>query len=376
MQMYFVRCTRPDGSTVVERVNAPSATAALAGCRARGYTDTQLVADEILSGSKQADLETELSAEDEVGIMLGGRWTAAWIAFRSGWFIWVPALGLVLYRVLVHGTLGLLGIAALAAVGFCVHLAMRSALASQPYNQLLRAIARGHWERALRLLEPLESSPQMAEANASSELGFRRAQILIGLGRHAEARAAAEAAAADPSQPDWFLLLRMADFHLGLQDGAAAEACYRKAIELAAQNAVVHLAYAEFQAGHTRRDPRGARGSLETARYHTVAPTLRWAELKIEGMIEFEEGSYPSALDKLERARVELRRLPDTGTTPVADAYIGAYSCLALAAMGQRDQAAERYRRIEPWLAPHPLGDLTARCRTAIGLAPRTVPAL
>lgn len=369
MQTYLVRCTRADGSAVVERVAAPSAEAALRGARDRGYAEVQLLADEILSGSKAPDAEHDLAAEDEVKIMLGGRWATAWVVFRSGWFLWAPAFLLLVYQLEVRESVGAFGVLALGAIGFVVFLAVRAAFASKPYNDMLRAIARGRWPEALRLLEPLEASPQMAQVNATSELCFRRAQIMIGLGRRAEAQAAAEAACLDPSQPDWLLQLRMAEFHLGTQDTAAAERCYLKAIELAPQNAVPHLADAEFRAGHVKRDPEGARRSLETARYHTVAPTLRWAELKIEGLIDVEETSYASAYDKLEQARAELRKLPDPGTQPVADAYIGAYSCLALCGMGAQDRAAKAYVHIEPWLAPHHLEELVARCRAAIGIA-------
>jgi len=368
IQRYFVRCRTPDGAETVERVRAPDASAALEMCRKRGFTDVELLMDEILSKGDMRNAEDELTPEQEVAMMTAGRWGGVGVIFRQTRIFWIPALLVVVYRVAMGEPLGWLGGAAVLVLLACSGLAIYVFLAAEPYRQLMSAISAGRWEEALRRLEKMEGSSKFAQSIPPAEFAFRRAQIYARLGKREQALAMARRGMEDPSQPAWHLELRMGDFHAtALRDAAAALVHYRRAAELAPDNSIVHLSAAEFHAGHLARDPAAARAALEVARRCTLAASTRWAELKIEGMIAVEEGAHADAFDKLEQARAAVARLPDTGLTPLVDAYIGAYSCLALAALGRRDEARRHYATIENRLRPHDLDDLLERCRAAIG---------
>jgi len=364
MGRYFLSGVSPEGRRETHRVEAPSGQLALNALAARGFSGLTLISGEIQAIPVRSRPGQELPAADEADMAFHGRWFTAWVVLKGTWLVWIPALALLAYRAASARSFGAWEIAAAGVLSFSLALAVWAARAADPYTRMVGAMARGRWEEGLRRAEALKAHPRLSGQIPPSEIDFQRAVALLRLGREAEAEGALAEAHLDTSQPDWLIELRSADFWIARRELARARQCFERAVELAPGIAETHLALAQFLGGHLR-DTLGARASLHRALAFPIAKSVRWAVSHVEGIVHLEEGDARGAKALLQQARAEFQRLTDPGFGPVVDAYLGAYLCLAHAALGETADSEREYRAAARWLAPHRLDDLLDRCRGA-----------
>lgn len=374
MGSYLIAGRPAGGARVVEQVEATNAKEAVATLEARGFRDLELLGgdlDAVVVDEFRADGAppprglAQITPGERARIDRSPPSYLAWLFFKKTWWIVLPAAGYLIARWAFDALWSGCELVALLVIGLAVWLAILVTRASLPYRRLVEAGARGDWNDVLRRLPAVERGTSIRPAVPAAEIAWRRACALIGLGRDEEALAGFAAVAG--GSPPWFHELRLADLHSRRFADDEADAAFRRAVELAPETPETHLSYAEFLAGFRKRDPRTARQCLERARRLPLAANVQWAVHRVEGMIAVEEGDLGEARAHLEAARTALARLRNAGLHELVDAHIGAYLCLALAGLGERDAARRELTAAETWLRPHGLEPLLARCREAVG---------
>jgi tetratricopeptide (TPR) repeat protein len=373
MGRFFVRGVDPAGRKRTERVSAESAAEALAQLGGAGWRDLELLSDAIFAtlGTPAAEaqrpqVEATFDPNEELSFSrFGTRWQV-WMLIKKGgwvlvalalWLLWRRATGRVFDGWEPTLWLSLFGMLAVAAYMLW---------STGRYKRLVRASAAGRWEETLRRAESLQRS-SIGKLIVPSELAFRRAGALLGLGREAEALAVL-ANADRNGTPEWAFEARLGDFHARRKRLDEALACFQRCVELGGQHAESHLSLAEFLAGYQMRDPVGARAALAQARSLPLAATVQWAVERIEAMIAIEEGRFDEALGHLQRSRSALLRMADGGLHALQFAGYAAYAAIALGGLGRREEArtALAAARAEQWLRPH-VPDLLSRAQAAAG---------
>ncbi len=369
MPWFLIRVRRSAaGAPEVERFEAPTAAEAIDAARAVGFSEPELLTDDLSAGvgalfpaEKLERVRAGLSPAEERQAGSGG-WAVAGLMFRKSLWVWIPALAIILWRRSVGAPFGgLEGLAwlILATIALAAILVQR---ATAPYNAMLAALVGGRFEEALRRSEKLRSKLP------AYELAFRRARALHGLGRVAEAEAEMRSIDADPGVAKWMADLRWCDYHQLDLDAGQARAAAERAFLAQPGSAMVWLNAAELEAGPLSRDAERAAELLGRARQLPLAREVRWGVEKIEGMIRLGLGEAAAAIPSLEAARRELARLPYTAVRPAADAAIAVELARALAATGEKGRAAIELAAAEPWLVHHPLGRLLiAQARSELG---------
>src|SRR5262249_24559713 len=119
-------------------------------------------------------------------------------------------------------------------------------------------------------------------------------------------------------------------------------------------------------------NPRRARELLARARSHAISDVLEPFAIKVEGMIQLEEGRAREARELLEEA---FRRASAFrhASPPMGSALDMMHAALALAyaAEGDTDRARRHYELARPRLQALKLDDVLDRCEKAIGLPQR-----
>lgn len=361
MGRFFVAGTDPAGRRRTERVDSASGAAALAELAGRGWRELELLTDNIMASvdtpGAQAHrplVEKVFDPEEHFAFFRRGKAWELWMLVKKGGWIFLVMVAYFAWRrwsgARWSGWDQVLLAAILVGVGSVI--AMR--WSSGRYRRMLVASAAGRWPEALRRLDGLERS-WVGKLVPPLELGIRRANALNGLGRETEALAVI--ASLDRSaQPDWMFEARVGELHARRRDRAQALACYRRAVEVAGEQAETHLALAEHLAGFLERDPDGAAAALERARAYPIARSVQWAVERVEAMIAVEEGRYEAALQHLARSRASFfANLTDGGLHRGFLAHLAAYAAIALGGLGRHDEArtALRATDVETWLRPH-----------------------
>lgn len=109
---------------------------------------------------------------------------------------------------------------------------------------------------------------------------------------------------------------------------------------------------------------RSPGGGITTERVFAPDAKAALGKLSARGYTELELLS--SAFEAAPVLQEEEKLLADEqGINVLADAYLGAYSSLGYAALGDRESALREIRAAESWLEPHDLDGLLERCRVA-----------
>jgi hypothetical protein len=361
MGRYFVRGIEPTGKRRTERVEANTPREALARLESTGWRELELLTDSISAESSAGFesvrplVEKVFDPAEEHGFRRHGTAWQLWMLVKKGGWVFLLFVAWFLWREVADpgfgGWEGTVWFAILVAAGVVAHMLW----STRRYTRMVEASAAGRWEETLRRADALARSG-LAKTIGASELAFRRAVALLGLGREAEALAILEGVDRTGT-PDWAFEARLGDFHARRGRLDEALACYRRAAEAGRDHAEAHLSLAEFLAGYQQRDPRGAREALARARTLPIPANCDWGVARIEAMIAVEAGRFAEALEATQRAREALRRLPDPGLFPLIHAHLGAYAAIALAGSGRPADARD-------WLRPH-APELLARARAA-----------
>lgn len=374
MGRFFVRGIDASGRRRVERVVAGTGPEALARLAETGWRELELLTDAFGAGvttpaaeATRAAVESTYDAEEELGFGRHGALWQLWMTVKKGGWV-------ILLAVVYFGWRRATGVRwtgwdhfLLLAIAVCLVASIVTFWSSGRYRRMVLASAAGRWEEALRRVERLQRS-RIGKLIPPHELGMRRANALLGLGREAEALAEVERLDTT-GLAEWMVQTRLADFHTRRRRRAEALACLERAVELGGGQAEPHLSLAEHLAGFLERQPAAARAALERARAFPIARNLEWAVARIEAMIAVEEGRYEAALQHLAKSRrAFLATMADAGLHRGFLAYLAAYAAIALGNLSRTDEARAALCKTdaETWLAPH-VPELLDRARAAAG---------
>jgi hypothetical protein len=372
MGLFFVAGKDPAGRRRTERVEAASAAAALAALAARGWSDLELLTDAIMANvstpaveAHRPMVEKTFAPEEQVGFLRHGRLWELWMLVKKGGWVFLVLVTYFVWRRLDGARWSGWDHFLLLLLVFIPLTTAAVLWSSGRYRRMLMAGAAGRWEEALRRLDALERS-RIGKLIGPLELGIRRANALVGLGRDAEALTVVDRIDR-AAQPEWMFEGRVGELHARRRRREEALACYRRAAELGGEHAEAHLALAEHLAGFLERDPAGAAAALERARAFPIARSLQWAVDRVEAMIAVEEGRYEDALRHLASSRAGFHNnLAGSGLDRGFVAHLAAYAAIALGGLGRVEEARAVLRAAdtETWLRPH-MPELLDRAKEA-----------
>ena len=368
MPEYVLTARDLEGRKVTERVEAPSADAAVQVLRDRGCTEVVLHTDDVGAlYPVEDDVGKPVSPREYLALRmihgyLGDVVFLARKMYVSGWMLVLVAAVLLGARRMMTRPWSGLDSVLVAFLALPVVLAVVAALLSpvRRYNRLLEHVAWGRWQRVLELL------PSLQGKITPDESAFRKAEALAGLGRLDLAMRTVEPFSDGSQIPEWLYWGRLANVYesAGLTDQVVAS--HRKAAELAPDNATVLLDLA-LAILRYQRDPRSARALLEQVKTHAISDFAAPFVLMVEGMAALEEGRASGAKLKLEQALAGVR--PFVGGCPLLEVFVAemhAYLAIDAAAHFEWASARRHFRRAERRLRAVHRDDLVRRCEDAL----------
>jgi tetratricopeptide (TPR) repeat protein len=360
-----------EGRKETVRVEAATADLAVKQFKNQGYSEIVLHTDDVGARyTHQRDVEDAVSPKEFVRFrnlgVLGDLLFVVRKSYAQGWYWHLAAIGVIAVRRYFGWPLGLLDIVAVIwlAIPLVVALGVQLFGSARRYNEVVEAISWGRWEEALRRL------PAVRGKIPVEETAFIEAKALAGLGRLDEAIKVLKPFADGQDMPSWLYWGRIGDVYYAAGKYELIVPANEKAAELAPDNPTVLLDLAMALVRY-RQDAVRARKLLQQARTHALSDVLVIFAEVIEGMIELESGNPSQARYLFDKSLAALA--PFRNATPLIGAAIDrtyGYLCLAYAAMGDRDQALQYYRRAEPRMRALRSDDLIDRCEAALQLKP------
>jgi tetratricopeptide (TPR) repeat protein len=233
------------------------------------------------------------------------------------------------------------------------------------YDRFVEHAAWGRWKNVLRILPVLSL---WFPVRLRHELAFRKAEALAKSGRLDKALGIVRGYENNDGLPDWLYCARLADIYRAAGDWDESIAMQERAVELAPDNPTVLLNLAVNLLRH-RHDAGFAKELLEHAKTHAVVKMMAPAVAWVEGLLELEQGDPNQARNRLESALQSANEL--WVGNPSGRAHIDlihADLAVALARVGDREQAMLHFRRAEPRLRALGQDHILRRCRDEMGL--------
>jgi tetratricopeptide (TPR) repeat protein len=231
------------------------------------------------------------------------------------------------------------------------------------YQRLLQAEVLADWEDVLRRAEATKDFIPV------SEYHFRKALALIRLGDVDEGFRCFRKLEFTADIPDWLYWCLLAELHFIANQREQGFAAGAKAVELAPNNTLVLLDFAENLLLH-HGDVALAREMLARAQKLPISDMLEHAESAIEGILALESGDAAQARLHLARALDQARIMMGNALWPLTFAKIETYLSLACAGVGDLEAARMHFARIEPLLEAHGKDEWLRRCRAALAREP------
>jgi tetratricopeptide (TPR) repeat protein len=368
MPQYLLSGSKPDGQRVTECVIAPSADAALADFRSRGYYDETLHTDDVgaLFTNQQAMAADVSPAEYLRYRDQGGYWNTVWRNLKRTyllhWFFCVCALTWLISRPLLGAAWGTLDVIAAAALVLPL-LAVPISTAFRPsvrYDRLIDAACWGRWEEVLRLLPGLRGRiPPM-------ELAIREGQAWAGLGNLEKGLAIVAPFRDGVQVPEWLYHSRLVELYSAAVRWNLMIPAMEQAERLAPDNATVLLDLAVLVILIERDLPR-AKALLAKAKSHAISDLLVPFAEEADGLVALEEDRPAEAHRLFSSAiRAVAPRVPSQPVFGTQVAILHAYLTIACAALGDESAARQHFAQAEPRLVARKLEPLLKRVEEAL----------
>jgi tetratricopeptide (TPR) repeat protein len=361
------------------KVQAESAQAARATLTAQGWTELELMRDEIASlaaaGVQAADWmkEEAMSAEHEAEFLegKGPGLTAQWLgSLKESWFTLVVFGSLLVWGILRHGsisiTIGTVGLAFFILLVPALHLFFTVPIRN--YARLNKAKVWARWDEVLQCVERLRRSHRFTRLGIGEvELVRCRAQALAALGRLEEGVAEFRPLERSPGLPRWLYLSHLSSIY----DSAKA---YEKSLECRIQataekpdsSAVwIDLAYGLARSLNRPAEARQALARAEaleiTGMGKNYLPFLR-------GIICWREGNFTEAKNQLELAVTSFKnQQPQNELLEGVILLAKSHLCAVNGALGNTREAQALFREVEKYLVAHRENELLEACRRHLG---------
>lgn len=376
---FLWRGKNAQGTSGTERVTAADARAAREQLTAAGWTELELITDEIASLSGQnvqaADWmkEEPLTPEQEVAFFegKGPGFLVQWMnGIAESWLTLLIFGGLIAFGVLTHRTwpivIGAIPIAFIVLLGPAVHLFL--SLPLREYNRLNKAKVWGRWEEVLKCVERLRSRHKLTRLGVGEvELTRCRAQALAGLGRLDEGVREFQQLEHSPDLQHWLYLSHLSTIYDAAKAWHESQECRRRAAE---EKPDTSATWTDVAYGNVRgfNRPAEAREALKRAEELEITGLGKAYLPFVRGMILWREGQHAAAKPELNQA---LQGLAPFATNPLTEGLlllIKSYLCAAHRALGERSEADKLFAQVEKFLIANRETELLEACRHGTAL--------
>jgi tetratricopeptide (TPR) repeat protein len=368
-----------EGEPRCERVSAENAQAAKTILAAQGWSDLQLVMDEIcdnagkmVQGPESADeLRERLGPEGEVRF-LEARGPGFWCQYRQTLFQLKGAIILLLLStgwgiytdrtwLMVVGTTGLGCVLVLFPV---IHLFF--SLPMQYYVRLNKAKVWSRWDEVLLCVERLRQAHRLTRIGVGElELARCRAQALAATGRLEQAVKEFSQFANDPNIPRWNYLSFLGGIYDSSKEYEKAFDCRREA---ATENPDCSALWIDLAYGlvHGLNRPSEAREALARAEA-LETPALGVPYLSfLRGVIYWREARFAEAREHLEKALPGFKSYEHNPLVEGLVLLTKSYLCAVVGALGDLDAARIYFRQAEEFLVAAEEAELLEACRRSL----------
>ncbi len=360
------------GQRVTERISANNTSAARYALETRGYTEICFETDELqadidrLNNAKPLPKEwtPELEMESR---RLGGPWSHVLFALKLNAVLWVPLVFWDYNSLLKGAPYGFWSWTGfLLSIAFIIYLVC-VVVPGIVFQLILTASAWARWDelrmwvRRMRQIKKFLPVP-IPEFDLDMRLGY----ALASEGKLDEALALASKYENDPTVGKGIYNNRVSSFFLPVGQYQKCVEMRAKSVEQGTGSASELIDYAMVFARDCR-DPAGARRVLERVEGMEIASIGVPFLSLCKGIIAVEENEWNVAkghlVDALRKAKPFEANVAFTGVL----SQINAYLAIALANLGERDEAVKHFRAGAAYLIAHKKAELIARCEEATG---------
>jgi tetratricopeptide (TPR) repeat protein len=364
-----------DGNSRSTKVRADSAQAARAKLTEQGWTDLELMGDEVCSvasaGVRTPDWMNEEPPPVEVEAQFfegkGPGFLTQWLtSLKDSWLALLICGGLLAWGIHRGGwittSLGALGLAFFVLLAPAIHLLF--AVPLKNYARLNRAKVWARWEEVLDCVQRLRRSHRFTRVGIGEvELSRCRSQALAGLGRLDEGVAEFRSWDNSPELPHWMYLSQLSSIY----DTAKA---YEKSLECRTQAAAekpdssavwIDLAYG---LARSLNRPAEARQALARAEQLEITGIGKNYLPFLRGIIFWREGNFHEAKIQCELAITRFQnQQPQNELLEGLVLLSKAYLCPVKGALGDRTGAQGLFREVETFLLANREQELLDACR-------------
>ena len=342
MQAYLVTATDARGQRDTFAREAASLQHLRAQLDAQGYTDIEFVDDELSAtlrtqrpdaGRPRTQAEFKLEAKLRHGSTPGSLWL---LAIRKGWLPIAVMGAAFVYGLRSDSPWWMLG--AVAGLVSWLWLMQRGLARAERYNDLLRAYARGDWERSRQLIEAMRTDPVLAgNEQLQADLRFRAASLRGLAGDVAGGLAEVESLRTSPHGAGGMYECRAASIHYLAGDTDGFLRMLEQAWEASgrAQLQQLDLAFAMARVGDAAR----ARELLAGVDRRNLSALHQPIATATDGLLAQREGRHAQAADHLTEGVTGLAAFGgNPAVWPILGILLG-HQAIAFVDNGQREAA-------------------------------------
>ncbi|MDF1743762.1 MAG: hypothetical protein P1V19_08700 [Gimesia sp.] len=356
MPEYYYTATDQAGKRTTSKLDAASSQAALLELESADYSKIILHTDDFSAAltemmPQKVPVKNRLPASEHVEIrsltdmgffkflLKKLYWTARWYYFVAAILLFYFLRESDRYVVAFCFTSLLL---LLIPVGIAVKATWFSK--TRKYFQLLEDFTWGRWDEVLALI------PKLRSHIPAIELSGRKASALAALGRLDEALEIMEPYANAPEIPAWMYFTRLAEIYEYAHEQEQALDYRSKAHSDAPDNSTVLLGYANTLLKQNK-DPRLAQRLIQEAEQQPLSDMLEMILPFIKGLLELNRGEPRLAFHLFIEGQNRIQPLLKSQSVARFYSDIGrAYAAIALAELGEKEQAAIQFELALPRL--------------------------
>ena len=266
--------------------------------------------------------------------------------WEARWYYFVAAILLFYFLRESDKFVGAFSFTSLLLLLIPVGIAVKAAWFSQSrkYFQLLEDFTWGRWNEVLALI------PKLRTFIPAIELSGRKASSLAALGRLDEALEVMAPYANHPEIPPWMYFARLAEIYEYAHEREQALDCRSQAHEDAPDNITVLLGYANTLLKQNK-DPQLAQRLIQEAEQQPISDMLEILLLFTKGLLELNVGEPRLAFHLFVEGQNRLQPLLKSQPVARMSSDIGrAYAAIALAELGEKEQATIQFKLALPRL--------------------------
>jgi tetratricopeptide (TPR) repeat protein len=373
-----------EGKKRHERVDADNAQAAKVILASRGWTDLELLIDELcyseatkVTSTREDDpeIEAKVNTPEAQASFHNRGWKTSILgqtvdSVIESWKLALLSAALLAWGVYGHkwiaGILGALGLAFAVLFTPVFHLLIR--LLGQTkgeYARLNRAKVWGRWNEVLECVERLQKPDRMTGSKIPElELIKSRASALAALGHLDDGLAEFQKLESSPKVEQWMYLSFLAGIYDSAKQFEKGLDLRRQAAALKPESAIVWTDVAYSCVRHLDHTTE-AREALTRAERLESNPVGRAYLPFVRGMILWREHNPADAKEQLGKALVAIQPFAHNPLTEGSILSMKAFLCAASADLGETATAQALLREVEPFLVAHKETDLLAACRSS-----------